>query len=58
MLSWSSMAIYQGNATHLGTPIPSHQLVEPLWTDPGLQSETGTSALISKKKKKAQAGNE
>ena len=36
------------------------QLAEPLWTDPGLQSEISVRELIStfKKKKKAQAGNE
>ena len=36
------------------------QLAEPLWTDPGLQSEISVRELISalKKKKKARVGNE
>ena len=38
----------------------SSQLVEPLWTDPGLKSGISVRDLISikKRKKKAQAGNE
>ena len=38
----------------------SSQLAEPLWTDSGIKSGITARALIStsKKKKKAQAGNE
>ena len=38
----------------------SSQLTEPLWTDPGIKSGISVHELIStsKKKKKAQAGNE
>ena len=42
------------------TRLQSSQLVEPLWTDPGLKCGISLRELIStlKKKKKAQAGNE
>ena len=41
-------------------PIHSSQLAEPLWTDPGVKGGISMHELIStsKKKKKAQAGNE
>ena len=41
------------------TQLPSSQLAEPLWTDPGLKSGINVRELISiKKKKKKSAGGE
>ena len=63
-LSRHSVGTYTGNeltrSSSGNTLSQSFQLVEPLWTDPGLKSGIGVRELIStlKKKKKAQAGNE
>ena len=58
---WHSVGTYQENeltCSSRGNSCPqSSQLAEPLWTDPGLQSEIGMCKQISAlKKKKESAG--
>ena len=55
MLSRHSVGTYQGNKltrneSKNARPLSS-QIAEPLWTDPGLKSETSVRVLISTLKK-------
>ena len=63
LLSRHSVGTYQETSSHeicQGTFGQSSQLIEPLWTDPGIKSWISVHKLIStlKKQTKAQAGNE
>ena len=59
-LSRHSVGTYTGNgltrSSSGNTLSQSFQLVEPLWTDPGLKSGIGVRELISTLKKKKSAG--
>ena len=69
-LEWADYAAVQAECGNLlgnkltrnssgNTQLKSSQLVEPLWTDPGIRSGISVRDLIStKKKKQAQTGNE
>ena len=48
-----SVGTYQETSSHA-----THQLAEPLWTDPGLKSAINVHELISTLKKKCMRGNE
>ena len=61
LLSRHSVGTYQetnSHATRQGdTRSQSSQIVEPLWTDPGLKSGISALVLISIKKKKSAVGD-